>query len=195
MELTIRPSSSTPKEFKFRDTNRYLHTHVQRTVHNSQRVRTTQVSINWRADKQKRGPATQQNIIRPQGGMKLPVLKQAGHRNVTPRMLITFSHTALHPSKLPQKQVLKVLVKSLSSHVTKLTMVIILHYKHISNHHVAHFKLIRCYLWITSQNWKKELGTQELIKIKNCNTIRWQMLTRLMGVILEYMKSLCSGEG
>ena len=127
MELTIRPSSSTPKEFKFRDTNRYLHTHVQRTVHNSQRVRTTQVSINWRADKQKRGPATQQNIIRPQGGMKLPVLKQAGHRNVTPRMLITFSHTALHPSKLPQKQVLKVLVKSLSSHVTKLTMVIISH--------------------------------------------------------------------
>lgn len=56
-------------------------------------------------------------------------------------MLITVSHTALQPSKLSQKQVLKVLIKNLSSHVTKLTMVIILHYKHISNHHVAHFRL------------------------------------------------------
>ena len=46
MELTIRPRSSTPKEFKFKVTNRYLHTHVQRTIHNSQKVGTIQVSIN-----------------------------------------------------------------------------------------------------------------------------------------------------
>ena len=46
MELTIRPCNSTPKEFKFRDTIDTMHTHVQRAIHNSQKVGTTQVSIN-----------------------------------------------------------------------------------------------------------------------------------------------------
>lgn len=64
--VTIWPWDSThnciPQRIENRDSNKYLHTNIPSgTIHNSQKVETPQVSINWWADKQ--------TVVSPNKGM------------------------------------------------------------------------------------------------------------------------------